>query len=173
MSQRVSGYLRLQGDAYETPAWVTAALVPHLPAQGCWIWEPAAGTGMMAQALGSAGFDVIATDVADGHDFRIAPLPDDVRGIITNPPYYLATEFIEHALEILSADGFAAFLLRCDFDSARTRRHLFGDCPTFAKKLILTKRIRWIADSTGSPSFNHAWCIWNQSHKGQPALVYT
>ena len=63
------------------------------------------------------------------------------------------------------ADGFAAFLLRCDFDSA--------DCPTFAKKLILTKRIRWIAESTESPSFNHAWFIWDRLHKGPPRLAYT
>jgi hypothetical protein len=30
MSQRNSGYERKPGDAYETPAWVTRALAPHL-----------------------------------------------------------------------------------------------------------------------------------------------
>jgi hypothetical protein len=31
MSQRDSGYERKERDLYETPAWVTEALLPHLP----------------------------------------------------------------------------------------------------------------------------------------------
>jgi len=43
-----------------------------------------------------------------------------------------------------------AMLLRTDFDHAKTRWHLFSDCPAFACKIVLTKRIRWIENSTGS-----------------------
>ena len=32
MSQRPSGYARIPGDRYITPAWPVEALVPHLPA---------------------------------------------------------------------------------------------------------------------------------------------
>ena len=32
MSQRESGYERIDRDLYETPEWVTEALLPHLPA---------------------------------------------------------------------------------------------------------------------------------------------
>jgi hypothetical protein len=32
MSQRESGYERKERDLYETPEWVTEALLPHLPA---------------------------------------------------------------------------------------------------------------------------------------------
>jgi hypothetical protein len=63
-------------------------------------------------------------------------------------------------------------LLRADFDSAATRRHLFADCPAFAKKVVLTKRIRWIEGSTGSPSFNHAWFLWDQRNSDVPRLSY-
>lgn len=36
MSQRDSGYQRKERDAYETPEWVTLALIPHLPVlSGC------------------------------------------------------------------------------------------------------------------------------------------
>jgi hypothetical protein len=68
--------------------------------------------------------------------------------------------------------GLVAMLLRCDFDHAKSRQHLFGGCAQFAKKLILTRRIRWIENSTGSPSFNHAWFIWDWQHQGPPVLVY-
>jgi hypothetical protein len=63
-------------------------------------------------------------------------------------------------------------LLRTDFDHAASRRHLFADCAMFAKKVVLTKRIRWFEDSNGSPSFNHCWMIWDRQHHGPPTLTY-
>jgi hypothetical protein len=35
----------------------------------------------------------------------------------------------------------------------KERAHLFAHCPTFAKKVVLIRRIRWFEDSNGSPSF--------------------
>jgi hypothetical protein len=105
MSQRESGYERKLLDQYETPAWVTLALVPHLPEINGMIWV-------------------------------------------------------------------VAMLLRTDFDHAATRAHLFARCPMFAKKVVLTKRIRWFEDSRGSPSFNHCWMIWDRQHRELPTLAY-
>jgi hypothetical protein len=87
-------------------------------------------------------------------------------------PYISATQFIEHALRLMSGGGKVAMLLRTDFDHATRRRHLFSDCPAFARKIVLTKRIRWIESSTGQPSFNHAWYIWDHKHAGEPTLEY-
>jgi hypothetical protein len=173
MSQRDSGYERKALDSYETPSWVTLALIPHLPVIGGTVWEPAAGSGKMLAVLRQAGFDVLGTDIAAGVDFLDSSPQGGVRAIITNPPYALAREFIERALSLIPANGFVAMLLRADFDSAKTRRHLFADCPAFAKKIVLTKRIRWIERSTGSPSFNHCWMIWDRAHRGPPTLAYT
>ena len=165
MSQRDSGYQRKERNSYETPAWVTLALVPHLPAPPQSAWEPAAGTGKMVRALEEAGYQVTATDIETGTDFLTETRRVD--WIITNPPYERAREFIEHALSL--ADH-VAMLLRTDFDHAKTRHHLFKG--PFAKKLVLTKRIKWFDDSRGSPSFNHAWFIWDHAHKGPPILAY-
>jgi hypothetical protein len=78
------------------------------------------------------------------------------------------------ALIALSFDSVrvVAMLLRTDFDHAATRAHLFARCSMFAKKVILTKRIRWFDDSNGSPSFNHCWMIWDRLHRGPPTLAY-
>jgi len=171
VSQRNSGYARRANDNYPTPAWVTDALIPHLPIKNCVVWEPAAGSGQMVAALSSAGFDVAASDIANGQDFLTQPAPRPFRAIITNPPYELATEFIERALSIMPADGFVAMLLRTDFDHAKSRQHLFGECAWFWKKVVLTKRIKWFDDSDGQPSFNHAWYIW-AAHSGKPTLAY-
>jgi hypothetical protein len=63
-------------------------------------------------------------------------------------------------------------LLRTDFDHAATRAHLFASCPTFARKVVLTRRIRWFEQSAGSPSFNHCWMVWDRLHRGPPTLAY-
>jgi len=174
MSQRDSGYARKQRDFYETPAWVTAALIPHLrPIRR--VWEPAAGLGKMVCALGAAGLEVEGSDIADGVDFLLEPtVRSDADAIITNPPYAQAQEFIEHALRLTEpARGLLAMLLRTDYDHASTRKHLFGSCPVFAKKLVLTKRIIWFEGPNASPSFNHAWFIWDWRHRGLPTLAWT
>lgn len=167
MSQRDSGYERKERDAYETPEWVTQALLPHLP-PSLTIWEPAAGSGKMLRVLSAAGHNVVGTDIIEGVDFLMTDRPP-CSAIITNPPYALAQKFIERAV---SFTPLVAMLLRTDYDHAKTRQHLFGHCPMFAKKLVLTKRIVWFESEKAAPSFNHAWYIWNIQHTGSPVLVY-
>lgn len=172
MSQRDSGYARKERDLYETPEWVALALARHLPTTDCVVWEPAAGGGKMVAALLKIGFDVSGSDIETGCDFLTSTAPRPIRAIITNPPYEMATEFIQRALGGVPGNGFVAMLLRTDFDHAKTRQHLFGGHRAFAKKLVLTKRIKWFEDSKGQPSFNHAWFIWDWKHSGPPTLAY-
>lgn len=171
MSQRESGYERKERDCYETPEWVTEALLPHIPERIRDVWEPACASGQMVRALNKKFITVLGTDLDSGHDF----LKTNVSGydaIITNPPYKIACEFIWQALQLTRPDrGFVAMLLRTDFDHAKSRLHLF-DRGQFAKKLVLTKRIKWFEDSKGSPSCNHAWFTWDWTHKGPPTLAY-
>src|SRR5271169_3897321 len=171
MSQRDSGYEREPRDKYETPSWATEALLPHIPERISNIWEPACGSGKMVRVLEGAGYDVHATDIEQGQDFLDEDLIPGIRAaaIVTNPPYQFAQEFIERAIGI---SEYVAMLLRADYDSARTRQHLFGGCSIFDKKIVLTKRIKWFEDSNGSPSFNHAWFIWDRRHSGPPTLAY-
>jgi hypothetical protein len=171
MSQRESGYERRERDAYRTPAWVTLALVPHLRELGL-VWEPACGDGAMVDALTKVGLEVTFSDIDHGYDFLEMGKMIGCDAIITNPPYALAEDFIEHALEMMEPHGLVAMLLRTDYDHAKTRAHLFRDCPVFAKKVVLTRRIVWFEDGKSSPSFNHAWFIWDWRHSGPPTIAY-
>lgn len=173
MSQRDSGYERKANDCYETPAWVTEALLPHVPARVSSVWEPACGSGKMARALSEGRHFVVRhTDIDSGTDFLVENSRCGADAIITNPPYDKAAEFIEHALNLTACDGVVAMLLRTDFDHAKTRKALFADHSAFAKKIVLTKRIVWFEPAKASPSFNHAWFIWDWKHKGPPTLAY-
>jgi hypothetical protein len=182
MSQRESGYERKERDLYETPEWVTEALLPYLPGGLKTIWEPACGPGKMVRVLRAAypAAEVLASDVdpGDGHttaDFlaensHIAHFPIDA--IVTNPPYAQAEQFIVRALDLAKAGlGVAAMLLRVDFDSAKSRRYLFADHHAWSKKIVLVDRIRWFKGES-SPSFNHAWFMWDWKHEGPPTIAY-
>jgi hypothetical protein len=170
MSQRDSGYERKERDCYETPEWVTLALVPHLPQGIQDVWEPACGSGKMSNVL-REHYEVLATDISQGVDFLTCDA-FPIAAVITNPPYEKASQFITRAIHLVMPGGLVAMLLRTDFDHAKTRANLFAECPHFSKKVVLTKRIRWFEDSKGSPSFNHAWFIWDWKHSGPPTLAY-
>jgi hypothetical protein len=73
-------------------------------------------------------------------------------------------------------NGFVAMLLRTDFDHAKSRSHLFRDCPAFSRKVVLLNRIVWFTEANGkpkaSPSENHAWFCWDWRHDGPPTIAY-
>ena len=202
MSQRKSEYARRERDLYETPEWVTEALIDHLPRITGQVWEPAAGNGRMAAVL-ARHFNIIASDIelpqvgvpclggeritqmlVPGvgpiyrHDFFHAPLTD-AGAIITNPPFSqgICTRFVERAIGLVQGRlGVVAILQRVDWDSAITRSHLFADHPAWARKLVLRRRIAWFVEANGkpkaSPSENHAWYIWDWLHRGPPQIAY-
>lgn len=187
MSQRNSNYDRKERDLYETPEWVTEALLPHIPlASGARVWECAAGRGKIGRVL-LRKFSVVMTDIepneawgVERRDFLDSTLAQCLgfpKGIISNPPYEHAAEFCRTAVEHMRhVDGIVAMLFKTDFDHAKTRADLFAKCPAFTKKLVLTRRIVWFEPERGakgkSPSENHAWFIWDWKHHGAPTIAY-
>lgn len=182
MSQKASGYERIEGDAYFTPEWVTEALmsVEKFPYGG--VWDPAAGAGHILRPFKAAGHTVWGSDIlpaddgvhfGDFFDMRLGE--SMISTIVTNPPYgkggRLAVKFIERALDMTrvapGGHGKVAMLLRVDFDSAITRRHIFGDHPAFAAKYTLRKRVRWanLEQSAAGPTENHAWFVWDWARR--------
>ena len=172
MSQRNSGYARQAGEHYSTPAWPVQALAPFLYTHGArHVWEPAAGDGAMVRALCAEGFLATGTTANFLATYKA---PHDVDAIVTNPPFgsggRLAVRFIERAITLAPI---VAMLLRVDFDSGRTRVHLFRDHPHFAQKIVLLRRIVWFKREGGAePSENHAWFIWDKRHHGPPTIAY-
>lgn len=200
MSQRDSGYERRERDLYETPEWVTEVLCQHFYHSG-WglgcVWEPAAGSGKMLDVLAkyadpgcAFGSDIEPQRAGMLRSNFLTDLPPLWRGpagqrefgefgaIITNPPYDLATPFIERALHHFKGRGARkiAMLLRTDFDHAKSRVHLFRDNPAFERKIVLMRRIAWFVEANGkplaSPSYNHAWYIWDHANTSPPKIGY-
>jgi hypothetical protein len=181
-----SGFQRVPLDQYFTEPWVTQALLDAVKFRGV-IWEPASGRGDMVRVIEAAGYSVIASDIigdvlgftpAHRHDFFSPVLSRGINpyrpfSIVTNPPYKLAERFLRHALALTEpVGGQIAMLFRNEYDCAATRRDLF-ERPSFAAKLVLTRRPRWLdakAQHSASPRHNFAWYLWDHWHSS-PARI--
>lgn len=161
MTRANRNYPRQADEAYDTPLWVGTVIALWLKQQGVrGVWEPAAGRGQLGRALAAHGFSVVETR----DDFLQLPRERNFDAIVTNPPFgkrgELAEEFIRHALKL--NPPIAAFLLRVDYDSGKTRTDMFRDCPFFAGKIVLLDRITWFERKGAKPSENHAWYVWQR-----------
>ena len=178
MRQTFKKFERKAGEKYFTPWCVTHALAAREYFQR--VVDPAAGAGHIVDAFCALGVKARGSDIEPDsaaiftRDFlELADMSEEA-DIVSNPPYGIqgrtAVRFIEHALELTRPyAGRVAMLMQCDFDSAKTRRHLFDACPQFAAKYTLTDRIYWAnLEHTERSSSNHAWFIWDWRNQGRP-----
>ena len=132
------------------------------------IWEPACGTGEMADVMLKRGYMVACSDLyptdfirgAEPQDFLAADMPTiGVDWIITNPPFSQAEKFIRRALELRRP---CAFLLKSQFWHARSRLALFREHPP-AYVLPLTWRPDFLwGEKSGSPTMECLWTVWDR-----------
>jgi hypothetical protein len=174
-AQRTSGYTREADEHYPTtPPWLASVIARYLRrSQVIDVWEPAAGGGVLAAALGFEGFSIVAT--TDDFLKRKTAARNGLDAIVTNPPYghngATACAFIRHALAL--DVRVIAMLLRVDFDSGKTRVDLFRDNKRFAGKIVLLDRVEWFPRTgKNGPSDNHAWFVWNASAGADPWIRY-
>jgi len=177
-----SGYARNEADYYPTidAGWIVPVLLRFAdPADG--IWESACGEGHISKVLEASGHRVHSSDLRDrgfgsgGVDFLASTgLPAGCRSIITNPPYVgnMIERFVRHSLELTRpVDGMCAFLVRNEYDSAKTRQWMFRT-PAFSRKIILTKRPKWIEGSSASPRHTYAWLVWDWRNTQEPRISW-
>jgi hypothetical protein len=166
-------------DLYETPACAVEALLraeslPHF------LWEPAAGRGAIVRVLREHGHAVIASDLLDygfpthfhGRDFLLeSKAPAGCQAIVTNSPYKLAEQFVEHALRLVPQ---VYMLLRLAFlESERRRGILEGRglvrVHVFRNRLPMMHRADWTGPRASS-STAYAWFVWDRAHTGPATL---
>lgn len=96
------------------------------------VWECACGEGHLAKELEKNGYIVKSTDIADrGYGDVLDFLPANCKwdgDILTNPPFKLATKFIEHAMDCITDGHLAVFFLKVQFLETAKRAELFKQC---------------------------------------------
>jgi hypothetical protein len=173
MGKHQTGYARVERDGYQSPPWLIKALAEHVELRDRYVWEFAANSGRMSQALRDQGAQVFSSDI-EPHpgldavfDFLSPGFPPGLvrppDAYITNPPWSKATEIIEAGLEsIAKHGGLLALLLPADFDAGVTRSHLFRH-PFFLLRVTLLDRPVWFERADGKsahPKENCCWQVW-------------
>lgn len=167
-------------DDFPTPPWATRALCEWLTAQGealpsLTCREPAANRGHMVAPLRETFGCVLASDV---HDYGVGfPVRDYLFGpatdfdpshwTITNPPFRLAEQFIERALE-LSRVGCAVLVRSAFLEGVGRFERLFAVRPPsfvlqFAERVVMHKgRLA----PEGSTATAYCWLVWMHGCSG-------
>ncbi len=173
---------RVENDFYATPPEATKAILDREILEGS-ILEPATGQGHISKLLKEyyPHSEIISTDLIDrgygqgGIDFLTYDYNRRFDNIITNPPFFLAKEFIERSIEL--ANKKIIMLAKIQLLESEKRRSLFNSYPP-KYIYVFSKRINpWRngspMDEKGKPwssTMCFAWFVWEIGFKGEPVI---
>lgn len=166
-------------DFYPTPPEATLALLSKETFEGS-IWEPAAGDGAICRVLEQEGYrNILASDLIDRgygetpHDFLMSQWTSD--NIITNPPFVLAQQFVEKALDATrhNPTGKVAMLCKLVFLEGQKRKAFFESTP-LVRVHVFSKRVQFYREGQrgklGTSMMCFAWFVWQHGHEGPPSI---
>lgn len=167
---------RPENDFYPTPPEATLALLSKENFDGI-IWEPACGDGAISKVLEAEGHTVISSDLINRgygeapHDFLLSEKQAD--HIITNPPFTLAQEFVEKALQCTT--GKVVMLCKLVFLEGQKRKAFFEKTP-LARVHVFSKRVQFYREGEkgklGTSMMAFAWFVWEHGHEGPPTISW-
>lgn len=174
---------RVEDDFYATPEEATKALL-EVEDVLYPVWEPACGAGHISKMIEGFGLDVLSTDkvyrgygsVADFFAITDTPTPYP-RTIITNPPFSLFQEFVEHALK--HATDKVIMFGKIQALEGQKRATFMENSPLKTvyvfKKRINPLRNGYSVDEKGKPwasTMCFAWYVWEQGYEGLPVIKW-
>ena len=139
-------------DFYPTPEWC----YENLPID----WslfktahEPCKGDGRILSFLENKGIETSWTEIQEGKDYFEWSGKVDL--ILTNPPFSIAKEFIEHSMMCSTT---VIMLLRVNFLGSQARHDFWNQFPPDGL-IILSKRPSFTGK--GTDATDYAWFVWS------------
>lgn len=168
---------RDEDDFYPTPSYAVERLLDFESFEGE-IWEPVCGDGAISKVLQSRGMQVFSSDLVDrGFGDTHVDFLNTTRlcgAVITNPPFVLAQEFIEHAKGC--ARNKIAMFLKTTFLEGVRRYPLFKDTRfPLARMYQFCARVKLSKPglvTNGGGMLAFAWFVWEREHKGPATLEW-
>jgi len=163
MSATNRGAERREADFYATPLASFERILVFLPADSKF-YDPCCGDGRLIIRMQHAGLHAKGADIrpaAPGFpvkDYLLDATPRDF--VISNPPFSLAREFVEHALKHSRE---VMFLLRLNFLGAQRRQEFWRrhePCALF----VLSDRPDFTGG--GGDATEYAWFYWGRRFSG-------
>lgn len=184
---------RQSEDFYSTQESTVTALIDKLEENSISIEdniliEPAVGSGNILKAFFKHGcgekynkflaYDIVdrgfeKTNIQDFLTLTKEELPkEETKSIITNPPYSLAKDFVEHSMELLDDNEYCIMLLKIQFLEGKARRNMFKKYPpkfvwVFSER---QKCLKNDEDAGGSSAVCYCWFVWQKGFNGLPTI---
>jgi len=179
---------RVENDYYATNPKAVEMLLNHYTFNASTILEPCVGGGHIANEVNKLYKDkreITCLDLVDRgypntilQDFLTWETDKRFEGIITNPPFSLAQEFIEKGMELLADNGQMAMFLKIQFLEGAKRKEFFEKYPpkyiyVFRKRMATWNNGNELDPKTGkrwATTMCHAWFIWEKGSKTEPIV---
>lgn len=175
-AQAIAGFgkTREPSDHYPTPDIAVLELLSRESFDGV-VWEPCCGGGNIAKHFpGSMASDIRHDNIAGEPGVDFLTEHRQVDHVVTNPPYSIAQEFVEHALQCIPLHGKVAMLCKLAFLEGKARYALFQVAPpktvyVFSKRLPLSKAGESKKQSSMIP---FAWFVWEKGYTGKTSVEW-
>ena len=179
---------RVENDYYATNPKAVEMLLTNYTFDAATILEPCVGGGHIANAINNffanqrviTGLDLVDRGYPNTivQDFLTWETDRKFEGIITNPPFSLAQEFIEKGMELLTDDGQMAMFLKIQFLEGAKRKEFFEKYPPKYIYVFRNRMATWnngneVDPNTGkrwATTMCHAWFIWEKGSKTEPII---
>ena len=178
---------RVDNDFYATPENAIRAILDNEKLEGS-ILEPSAGQGHISRLLKEyyPYSEIVSTDLVQREERFGIPIQGDIDfltynfnrkfdNIITNPPFNIAQEFIERALEL--SNNKVIMFAKIQLLEGNKRRKMFDNTP-LKYVYVFSKRVNPLRngeelDEKGKPwssTMCFAWFIWENGYEGEPIV---
>lgn len=148
------------------------------------IWECSAGENHLANVFKENGYTVRTSDIikrtetTEVLDFLSDEVTDWNGNIITNPPYSLASKFVEKAISIIHNGNKCIMFLKLQFMEGKTRKKLFEKYPpktiwVSSSRIMCAKNgdFQKMRDGGGS-AVAYAFYVWEKGYKGDTVVKW-
>ena len=142
------------------------------------IWEPACGEGNLVEVLEQRGHQVRGSDIYDYGNNEVQNFLESEYlydgDILTNPPYKIAKEFVQHGIEKIPEGCQVVMLLRIQFLESKGRYEWFKNNPP-KWIYVHSSRIKiWKNNDSvkypGTQPLCYAWYVWEKGYTGHTNL---
>ncbi|MGL5330689.1 MAG: hypothetical protein ACRDD7_15585 [Peptostreptococcaceae bacterium] len=178
---------RVENDFYATNPKAVETLFQHYSFTASKILEPCVGQGHIANFINSFFTnkrEVVGVDLVDrGYPDTIVAnflewdTDEKFDGIISNPPYSLAKEFVEKGMDLLEDEGQMAMFLKVQFLEGLKRKELFEKHPPKYIYVFRSRMATWNngqeTDDKGkrwATTMCHAWFVWEKGSRTEPIV---
>lgn len=188
LGSSISKELRAEHDFYATPLIATEKLIDTVKFdKDVGIYDPCVGKGHILKPFRDRGFVVRGTDIVARHDlWNKSVIYDGAcnflnydkkidENVVTNPPYKLAFEFVEHAIGLLATGRQLCALLKIQFLETRRRYEFFKKYPP-KYICVFSDRISCIpggcVENAIGGAMCFAWFVWQKDFSCEPVVKW-